>query len=509
MPRLCLLPLTFKMTHTASCFLLIVTFCTCCVRVGSLCDSEWLQRFPSGWPKKLDAGIYWFGPGDQFEKATGSDASKFYDPYKKTLIWFHGWTGQEEGWVETCTRVTTKCVLGPGECPGEHKDAPLIDKWLEAGWNVGKFYWDQFADEKCARDAEQKIWFNHGETGLRWKSFDVRTGRSEWQKLHGNSLSVGDLCVRQVKAAMRQHSSPEVRFLGHSLGAQLAMRCAAGLHSDNHVAAPIRLTLLEPVFTKYHFKLFRCIGKGETGTSELKEGESGTYTAESTSAYAKSLWETKQVVTEVYKSSMLTEWGFLGETDRELEKEAAFVQYHPDWCGVLFGNFGGLNGLQCRHAAAIPLYLLSFGEVPPRLFPAAPSALAEPGSALLTCPTPSANCSQFALWEWVQRQHLLKGEQKWDQQEGQSTLESKDDFFMLTPLLGRDEPSIVDRAHDSAFHPPEPQSSVFGSLPVGLVAVVAICGLAAVGGLAFYMRRKARGRLPGEPMIDESDPLHA
>merc|ERR1712014_343205 len=92
------------------------------------------------------------------------------------------------------------------------------------------------------------------------------------------------------------------------------------------MGAPQRIALLEPYFTKHHLSIFRC--------SNLNPSYGiGTFTAEATAGYIKNLWETKQVVTEMYKSSVLTENELLGEKDRQLERLATRVIYKPQWCG--------------------------------------------------------------------------------------------------------------------------------------------------------------------------------
>merc|ERR1740121_2474906 len=143
-----------------------------------------MSMYPSGWPAQLDWGIYWFGPNGQFKKAKktqkvqvtdpsswvrqddGYDNSterykaEFYDPSRKTILFFHGWSGTASWFPQRCERLTTMC--GEGLCPrgkGEEsdedgkqqqqKDIDLAAEWIRAGWNVGFFYWDQFADEPC------------------------------------------------------------------------------------------------------------------------------------------------------------------------------------------------------------------------------------------------------------------------------------------------------------------------------------------------------------------------
>jgi hypothetical protein len=338
----------------------------------------------------------------------------------------------------------------------------LAESWFQDGWNVGFFYWDQFADEECARDAEQKIWFDRSGAGLRWKSFDVGTGASEYHEYTEDVTSITDMCVNAIGEGLGDYAGPGVRFVGHSVGAQLAVRCAGRLHMDGHPAAPARLTLLEPYFTKHHFGLFRC-HKMDTGSGI------GSFTAEATTQYVKNLWDKNSVVTEIYKSSLLTEEignlgelpetminevGQFGEPNTDLEKVASLVEYSPFWCGgggplsgySRFSSLlaqgsqlaGRVGHLRCQHLAAFPIYLLSYGRSPPAMEPpVAPSlvSLAAPGSALRACTTPSASCTDGQMREWVERQLKLGGAQRWVQNSGRETFDNSDDTFTIQPTL--------------------------------------------------------------------------
>jgi hypothetical protein len=427
------------------------------------CTPEVLSRY-GGWPRLLDWGIYWFGPGDQTEKAMPGKQSIFYDPLKPTLIFFHGWTGEHDGTTRSCKRMTTQC--SEDVCPQMERQL-LAERWFESGWNVGFFYWDQFADEECARDAEQKIWFDRKGDGLRWKSFDVGTGTTEYHEYTEDVTSIADLCVKAMEEGLGNYAGPGVRFVGHSVGAQLAVRCAGRLHMDRHVAAPTRLTLLEPYFTKHHFGLFRC-HKMDTGSGI------GSFTAEATTQYVKNLWEKSSVVTEVYKSSLLTEdlgkigelpgaqsmiseMGQFGEPNTDLEKVAALVEYSPFWCGgggplSGYSRFskllaqgselaGRVGHVRCQHLAAFPIYLLGIGRSPPALDPPVTpemASLAAPGSALLACTTPSASCTDGQIREWIERQLKLGGVQRWVQFGGRETFDNSDDTFNIEPSLAQE-----------------------------------------------------------------------
>ncbi|CAJ1357570.1 unnamed protein product [Effrenium voratum] len=426
-------------------------------KAQDFCTPQNLGRF-AGYPLQLDSTIYWFGPEDQAEKATGSP-SQFYDPTKPTMLYFHGWTGQGNGWTSQCKRLTTRCH--PDICP-DGGGQLLVNDWLDEGWNVGFFYWDQFADEECSRDAEQKLWFDRRGDGFRWKSYDVATGRAEYRNYDEDldELSVSDMCVNHVKKALSSFKGQQVRFVGHSLGAQLAVRCASLLHVEDHPAAPQRLALLEPYFSKHsHMYFFGC--HAEVTTDEGM----GDFAAKSTVEFVQQMWKSKRVVTEIYKSSLLTEKsaedspyselknivengavsGFehtlvgnlaSGMREEDLERSGTLVKFEPDWCeGVASNTMGDVEHVGCRHCAVMPMYLLSFGSAPAPISPA-PTERAEPGSALSSCMTPSASCTDGQLREWVQRQlDMQPTRQSWKQIAGQDTFRESDDGFLLDPSI--------------------------------------------------------------------------
>merc|ERR1712151_748445 len=115
------------------------------------------------------------------------------------------------------------------------------------------------------------------------------------------------------------------RFVGHSLGAQLAARCASSLHDEGHPAAPQRLAMLEPFFTRTHLMFWGC--------KKSTSADVGGFAAEATTEIVRKLWTDKHVVTEIYKSSPLTQRESFGYPAEDLEGLATVVHYEPTWCG--------------------------------------------------------------------------------------------------------------------------------------------------------------------------------
>lgn len=326
------------------------------------------------------------------------------------MIFIHGWNhGADSGLVQYCYRMTTHC--DPYHCP-DHR--AMAEAWFEAGWNIGFFFWDQFADEDCARDAEQKIWFDRSGDGMRWRS-NVN-GELSWNSYVGDGVgSITDLCVMAVKDAMPDYSGPHVRFVGHDLGAQLAIRCAAELHLQGHVASPARLALLDPYFTEHHLVL-RC------DHFDLSNGL-GSFAPEATAGYVRRLWE-RDVITEVYKSSAFSENWMMGQPNAVLDALVALIEYEPSWCGHFVFAWA------CKHKAVVPMYFLAFGDPPPALSVAGPDGQ-QPG----VCLVPSAACLDADVKELVSRQNVLTSnfsdQQRWVHEDGTGTLETDDDTFRL------------------------------------------------------------------------------
>jgi hypothetical protein len=115
------------------------------------CTPEVLAHWGNEWPRSLDWGLYWFSMDGQIDKAVPGRTSRFFNPEKDSVIVFHGWSGKDDGWAPYCYRPTPFC--DPDLCEDERL---MMHSWFLDDWNVGFFYWDQFADEPCTRDAEQK-----------------------------------------------------------------------------------------------------------------------------------------------------------------------------------------------------------------------------------------------------------------------------------------------------------------------------------------------------------------
>ncbi|RZA11873.1 MAG: hypothetical protein EOP10_32330, partial [Proteobacteria bacterium] len=189
----------------------------------------------------LDYGIYWFGKGEMAQKASSKTTSTFYDPTKPTMIYIHGWQAGSHLFKKRATFNYSKAD------PFEGPKVDAADAWIDAGWNIGIFYWNQFGDETKVKDAEDKVWEDKSVT---------------WQNCAGKALttgvpkgSVADLLFSNYSEVMKGYTGPEVRLAGHSLGNQLVTRLAAKAADaskagtiDAHLV-PKRVALLDPFWS--------------------------------------------------------------------------------------------------------------------------------------------------------------------------------------------------------------------------------------------------------------------
>ena len=115
--------------------------------------------------ENLDYGLYWFGPDMAHEKAGGPD-NAYFNPHAPTVIYVHGW---EVGHTQRQYREVFDYAFMGG--PKQY----LAEPWINDGWNVGVFYWNQFSDELLPGHAEAKIWTHRSVAKMRWKNHEGRT----------------------------------------------------------------------------------------------------------------------------------------------------------------------------------------------------------------------------------------------------------------------------------------------------------------------------------------------
>jgi hypothetical protein len=213
-----------------------------------------------GWkadfPRNLDVGIYWFGmendPGPQFEPPaldadsatvkTALNAHPHFDPTRPSVLFVHGYLRGSTSRGYRPTFNWSKNFAG--------SDLDAADDFIKAGYNIGVFYWTQLCDDDTPHHAEVKIF----EKPKRWLARDEKAGQMRYHyaskegEKEGNGMraSVGEQLAGLLRRTFRRGgSSGDYRLVGHSLGAQLAVRAASLLLQHEDCVLPSRISLCD------------------------------------------------------------------------------------------------------------------------------------------------------------------------------------------------------------------------------------------------------------------------
>lgn len=280
-------------------------------------DDSIKEVLKASYPKNLNFGFHFINSYGSYRKGIDQNTNvpyslsdDYYDPDKKTIIFFHGWqTGQNRQYILTN-------YSGKGN---------VTKKWKDLGWNVAVFFWDDFAIEGEVQHAEAKI---HSHKGPKAMNFTDEKGS---YSASGINLSVTSLALGQYKAIFKNQKQP-VRFAGHSLGSQLA--CSLGYviaiqeqaGSVPRMIVPNRIELLDPFWSK--------------GTKSYL----GTSTGKKTETYCRYLIDNYNVPITWYKSSAFSNVG-IGDLNRSLSRYVAY-QHNKFW---YLGPPGFSNGIGVKH----------------------------------------------------------------------------------------------------------------------------------------------------------------
>ncbi len=324
--------------------------------------------------RTLDYGLYWFGKGDLAQKASAATKSSFYDPTKPTVIYVHGWQAGSHNLGKRATFNYSKAdpIYGP--------KVDEADAWIDAGWNIGIFYWNQFSDELIVNDAENKIWEDEPVT---WKNCDgkaVSTGVP--------SGNMADILFATYQEALKDYQGPNIRLAGHSLGNQLVTRLAAKAAEAakqgkiSSALVPKRVALLDPYWSRETSKMPNRATQTRALITDLKA---------------------QGMIFEWYKTSSLLE-ASSADTNSELLTMIGDTEITPAYYSVQ----------ALRHGAAPYLYFLSFANPPPK-------GCQEAGC---TVTAPSAATNDARMLE------LMNAATQWKIVAGMNTADTADNVFV-------------------------------------------------------------------------------
>ncbi len=332
-------------------------------------------------PNTLSYGIYWFGLNNANQKFVPGEPNPYFDPAKPTIIFVHGWQpGLSASHPPNFTFTYTEGIWP--------RQVNTANSWIQAGWNVGIFFWNQFSDEANVTDAEAKIWTPDGPKKMRW-----RRGDGSYADAPTGTPSAAELFLQEYIAALtdRPYTGGTIRIAGHSLGGQMAVRMTWLLEQAirrgeaPEIIRPTRVALLDPYWS--------------LGAKAYLNGKT---TAEMIRGYVADLLPTG-ILFEWYRSSALT-LPNKGDRNAPMESMMLYAEMSPAFA---------VDDMS-KHVAARHLYFWSYAF-------SGPAACA--GDACLNIDRLLARMSDDQLAA------LMRSDVFWQQTGGTSTGSPIDDTY--------------------------------------------------------------------------------
>lgn len=292
-------------------------------------------------PSQLSYGLYWFGAAQTAKKFEPGQNNPYFDPARPTLIFVHGWQPDLSYLCPPDFRYDDCDQYNAGS-------VDTIQQWLDDGWNVGIFYWNQFSDEPSdVQYAEAKIWTATGPQQMRWRKWQ-NAFSSTYEEAPAGTPSAAELFFEAYRAALTEqdYTGGNIRVAGHSLGNQMAVRLAwlaeEAIEAGDLPAKlrPDRVVLLDPYWSN--------------GPKSYLDGKS---TGQQVGEYVEALLP-KGILFEWYWSSSLTVSGAdmtgqdstPGYTNNELKPLMLYAEMDPAF----------VSGQMSKHQAAWNLYFWSY-----------------------------------------------------------------------------------------------------------------------------------------------------
>ncbi len=181
----------------------------------------------------LDYGLYFMGKDGSVEKyfvpSIDQNGNAYHDDSKPTVIYVHGYN------FKSASKHSREKIAG-------RNNDFLAKKWIDFGYNVAVFYWNQFADDNLLQ-AQGKIYGTN--LPLAWRKEKDNVIVAVKPNESSPNVSVADLFEGFYSDLWVNSSNRNFRIAGHSLGSQLTVRTTELLGN----IAPRRIAMLDPWFS--------------------------------------------------------------------------------------------------------------------------------------------------------------------------------------------------------------------------------------------------------------------
>jgi hypothetical protein len=286
------------------------------------------HQFSNGKINRLPKGVSLDKARDAYMKEL--EEKGFFDPNKPTLIFIHG---DQPTMVAKHKRIDFcySYMLTNGKML-----ATINTRGGWKNWNVGIFYWTQFADDvqgkglgnfvKAITYPEMKIYSSENNAGMRWAYLDKQGksafcyhGKNHCIKLPSNASghpdSVSQLAYFAYINAFPKCYDKSIRVTGQSLGTQVAIQLVSKIVKNHHIPRPNELVLLDPYFTPGLHHINLGPDHGSVGTFNFN-------------TMRHVLLNDDKLGFAIYRTTKLSEWP-TGDENKPLENISAYLRICP------------------------------------------------------------------------------------------------------------------------------------------------------------------------------------
>ena len=278
----------------------------------------------------------------------------FFDPTKPTIIFIHG--------VQTTETIRHHrfdfCYQFPEPSGAMSPVYDALPFWKD--WNVGVFYWNQFADVQhmgfLKLDAiiapETRIYNSAGSDGMDWVYLDKQGALATCTESDkhcmvmpknalGKSYTISELAFLAFKNAIPDNYHQPLRIAGFSLGNQIAILLTREITQHPNLLQPSQLILLDPYFTPNFYKI--NIGDRKVAIAPYNKEQIDYILATN-----------HHLALSFYRSSTVSS-GLLGDLNLPLQQESAYLRV----CPVYLDHLKSDEVKKLRHLTGLYYYFYS------------------------------------------------------------------------------------------------------------------------------------------------------
>ena len=186
-------------------------------------------------PWEYDVGLYIVERGNVIRPVRPESI----DPSTKVVVYIHG---LELGTTSRGFRETVNSL----EVVDPHENATV---WIDRGYTVLIFYWNQLSDDYDIWRVEEKLYF--GKDSLRWRR-RLRThgGDVEFVRPGKRKTPVSALLAHGLEEVFPRPGQ-KLWFICHSLGCQLGLEAARIMMREDACPTVARISLIDPYFSPF------------------------------------------------------------------------------------------------------------------------------------------------------------------------------------------------------------------------------------------------------------------